>query len=242
MPVVSNLKQHRSYIGLSIQAQTTSRQFGHRSRAGNSSTVPSPRTTMLAAAIRRNFSQTRRIPRRFASTSAESSSSSSSTRRYLGTFSVCSTVAAASYALGSLYPPDLATLISPRSAPPPLHLQDPQHIAYVASLEDSLQKLPALAAARAREDAGEWYEARPYNNLPEERRVNSLTGGALSGPGKLAVPPLIRAKWDDSEAMIFVHVGRGVCGHEGIVHGGLLATLLDETLGRQVCVYYVCTK
>lgn len=32
---------------------------------------------------------------------------------------------------------------------------------------------------------------------------------------------------------MFVHVGRGVCGHEGIVHGGLLATLLDETLGRQ---------
>lgn len=33
--------------------------------------------------------------------------------------------------------------------------------------------------------------------------------------------------------MVFVHVGRGVCGHEGIVHGGMLATLLDEILGRQ---------
>lgn len=32
---------------------------------------------------------------------------------------------------------------------------------------------------------------------------------------------------------MFVHVGRGVCGHEGIVHGGMLATLLDEILGRQ---------
>jgi len=29
-----------------------------------------------------------------------------------------------------------------------------------------------------------------------------------------------------------VHVGTGVCGHEGIVHGGLVATLLDESLAR----------
>ena len=64
--------------------------------------------------------------------------------------------------------------------------------------------------------------------------MNSLTGGALHGPGKLALPPLVRAKWDNSEALVFVHVGSALCGHEGIVHGGALATLLDETLGRQV--------
>jgi hypothetical protein len=31
-----------------------------------------------------------------------------------------------------------------------------------------------------------------------------------------------------------VHVGRGVCGHDGIIHGGLLATILDESLARTV--------
>jgi len=33
-----------------------------------------------------------------------------------------------------------------------------------------------------------------------------------------------------------VHVGRGLCGHDGNVHGGLLATLMDESLGRQAIV------
>jgi len=62
--------------------------------------------------------------------------------------------------------------------------------------------------------------------------VNSLTSGALRGPGKLALPALLRVKGDDSESCTFVHVGRGLCGHDGIIHGGLLATLLDETLAR----------
>jgi acyl-coenzyme A thioesterase PaaI-like protein len=64
--------------------------------------------------------------------------------------------------------------------------------------------------------------------------VNSLTAGALRGPGKLATAPLIRSKKDESETIAFVHVGRGLCGHDGIIHGGLLATLLDETLARTV--------
>jgi len=64
--------------------------------------------------------------------------------------------------------------------------------------------------------------------------VNSLTAGALRGPGKLAIAPLIRSRKDESEIIAFVHVGRGLCGHDGIIHGGLLATLLDETLARTV--------
>jgi len=62
--------------------------------------------------------------------------------------------------------------------------------------------------------------------------VNNLTAGALRGPGKLALPPLVRARKDETEALVFVHLGRGLCGHDGIVHGGLLATLLDESLAR----------
>jgi hypothetical protein len=36
---------------------------------------------------------------------------------------------------------------------------------------------------------------------------------------------------------VFVHLGRGLCRHDGIVHGGLLVTLLDEALGRNVRVF-----
>lgn len=139
------------------------------------------------------------------------------------------------YILGSLYPPDLATFISPRLAPPAPLLGTPEAKAHAEALEDRLQNLPLLNELRSREDKHDWYECRPYTEIPDEARVNNLTAGTLSGPGKLAVRPLIRVKNDESEAWGFIHLGRALCGHEGIVHGGLMATLLDESMGRVVC-------
>ena len=137
--------------------------------------------------------------------------------------------------LGAIYPPTSLSILFPRASPgPPADPDSPESLEYTASLEQKLQTLPALNALRNREDADEWYEARPYQAYPEERRVNSLTAGALRGPGKLALLPLIRVKKDESESYVFVHLGRGLCGHDGIIHGGLLATLLDESLGRMV--------
>ena len=80
----------------------------------------------------------------------------------------------------------------------------------------------------------EWYETRAYKDFPEERRVNNLTAGTLKGPGKLALTALVRSRKDESEGVVIVHLGRGLCGHDGIVHGGMLAMLLDEALGRTV--------
>jgi hypothetical protein len=140
------------------------------------------------------------------------------------------------YTVGSLYPPDLATFISPRVAPPAPLLGTPEAKAHIEALEDRLQNLPLLKSLRNREDKQDWYESRPYTELPDEVRVNNLTAGALSGPGKLAVRPLIRVKNDESEAWGFIHLGRGLCGHDGIVHGGLMATLLDESMGRVVSI------
>ncbi|KAG6856803.1 hypothetical protein H0H87_000500 [Tephrocybe sp. NHM501043] len=139
---------------------------------------------------------------------------------------------AAAYTLGSIYPPSALALLFPRTAPGPPDPTSPEAIAYTESLEQRLQTLPLLESLRKQADADEWYEVRPYRNFPEERRVNSLTSGTLRGPGKLALHPLVRAKKDESESQVFIHVGRGLCGHDGIIHGGLLATLLDETLAR----------
>ena len=177
------------------------------------------------------------VPRRLASTSTSGEASSSSTSSWFKTVrkvTAYTSIAGIAYTVGSLYPPTLATYISPRPAPPPLHPHDPEAATYVEALEESLQHVAPLEQHRQATNPAEWYEARPYAKIPWERRVNSLTGGALHGPGKLALPPLVRAKWDNSEALVFVHVGSALCGHEGIVHGGALATLLDETLGRQV--------
>lgn len=182
------------------------------------------------------------VSRRLASTStsgeASTSTSTSSWLKTIRRVTAYTSIAGIAYTVGSLYPPTLATYISPRPAPPPLHPHDPEAVTYVESLEESLQHLAPLERHRESSNPAEWYEARPYAKIPWERRVNSLTGGALHGPGKLALAPLVRAKWDNSEALVFVHVGSALCGHEGIVHGGALATLLDETLGRQVSAMF----
>ncbi|EIN05400.1 Thioesterase/thiol ester dehydrase-isomerase [Punctularia strigosozonata HHB-11173 SS5] len=189
---------------------------------------------MSTSRILRRLVNARRPPT-FARSQSTSSSQNPPPRRVSSLwsrFSAATFLSLTAYGIGSLYPPSLATFISPRTAPPPLHPEHPAAIAHTVSLEESLQSLPPLKAMREAPDADQWYETRPYLNFPEERRVNNLTAGALRGPGKLATPPLVRARKDESEAVIFLHVGRGLCGHDGIVHGGLLATLLDESLGR----------
>ncbi|GAA5995353.1 PaaI family thioesterase [Rhodotorula paludigena] len=72
--------------------------------------------------------------------------------------------------------------------------------------------------------------SRPYASTPAG--PHSLSGYALRGPGKFAVPPLVFTTHDKRENVIVLHVGGGMCGHEGVVHGGLLATVLDEAMGR----------
>ncbi|KAH9487430.1 hypothetical protein JR316_0001505 [Psilocybe cubensis] len=154
-------------------------------------------------------------------------------KRYLGTLTAVAVASVVAGTLGAIYPPPPLSILFPRVAPgPPAEPDSPESKAYTQNLEEKLQTLPLLKALRESEDAKDWYETRPYQNFPEERRVNNLTAGALRGPGKLALLPLIRVKHDESESIVFLHLGRGMCGHDGIIHGGLLATLLDETLAR----------
>lgn len=100
------------------------------------------------------------------------------------------------------------------------------------TLEAALQSLPFLTAHRARADAHEWYETRPYAALAPALRAQTFTAGTLRGAGKLAINALVRARKDESESVVLVHLGRDLCGHAGIVHGGMVAALLDEGLGR----------
>ncbi|KAL1792158.1 hypothetical protein ACET3X_009909 [Alternaria dauci] len=74
--------------------------------------------------------------------------------------------------------------------------------------------------------------SRPHLKIPEGLRAQNLTGGTLLGPDKIAVPPLQFSTTDGSSFVSLQYLGGALCGHPGIVHGGLLATLLDEGLAR----------
>lgn len=77
-------------------------------------------------------------------------------------------------------------------------------------------------------------ESRPHLTIPETMRSTNLLTGALAGPKKITVAPYVFQDIGKSLIMI-IHLGGDTCSHDGIVHGGLLATLLDECLTRCCC-------
>ncbi|KAL7419311.1 hypothetical protein Q5752_006149 [Cryptotrichosporon argae] len=136
------------------------------------------------------------------------------------------------YALGAVYPPQAVLILHPRYSPPPPEAASPRGKAMTDVVERELQELRVVAEMRAEADKGDWYETRPYQRFDPQKAHNSLTAGSLRGPGKLAIPPMAFAKHDESAAIIIVHLGRALCGHDGIIHGGLISTVFDECLAR----------
>lgn len=86
--------------------------------------------------------------------------------------------------------------------------------------------------ARAMRARPEMRESRPHLKLPEPFRRHNLTAGTLLGPGRITVPPVAWVEEGGKSLVTIMHLGSDMCGHPGIVHGGLLATLLDEGLAR----------
>jgi acyl-coenzyme A thioesterase PaaI-like protein len=80
----------------------------------------------------------------------------------------------------------------------------------------------------------EYTESRPHMKIPENMRAHNLTAGTLQGHDRIASPPLTFAKTKAELPSIvqIAHLGEKLCGHPTIIHGGLLATLLDEGLAR----------
>lgn len=97
------------------------------------------------------------------------------------------------------------------------------------SVEAFINNHPLVASLRRNPDLT---ESRPHLKIPPSYRSANLTGGTLLGPGRVTVPPF---SWSDRGGKTFVqvcHLGSDLCGHPGVVHGGVLATLLDEGLAR----------
>ena len=88
------------------------------------------------------------------------------------------------------------------------------------------------ALARELRANPDFTESRPHLKLPKEVLAHNLTGGTLSGPGMIVVPPYIWNEKDGKSMTCIFYVGNDVSGHPGIVHGGFLATMLDEGLAR----------
>lgn len=97
--------------------------------------------------------------------------------------------------------------------------------------DDYLSVHPTVQALRADPN---FVESRPHLKIPAVVRTHNLTAGTLMGPHRVPFPPVAwqDASGDNKEYVQISYVGDELCGHPGIVHGGYLATALDEGLAR----------
>ncbi|KFZ02712.1 hypothetical protein V500_00012 [Pseudogymnoascus sp. VKM F-4518 (FW-2643)] len=86
--------------------------------------------------------------------------------------------------------------------------------------------------ARELRSKPEFVESRPHLKIPKSMRDQSLTGGTLTGPNRVVVPPFAWNEVGGKSMVTISYLGRDLCGHPGIIHGGFLATMLDEGLAR----------
>ncbi|KAG5980026.1 hypothetical protein E4U55_004459 [Claviceps digitariae] len=101
--------------------------------------------------------------------------------------------------------------------------------AHARHIQDTINSHPLVTSLRQRP---ELTESRPHLKMPGQYRARSLTGSALAGPGKVPVPAYAWTESGGKSLVSVVFVGEDLCGHPGIVHGGFLATMLDEGLAR----------
>ena len=95
-------------------------------------------------------------------------------------------------------------------------------------IDSFIQNHPLTKSLRANHA---YVESRPHLRLPETHRKHSLTAGILRGPGLIPVPPLVFCE-EGKNLVSICYLGTDMCGHIGVVHGGLLATLMDEGMAK----------
>ncbi|KNC98102.1 uncharacterized protein SPPG_06511 [Spizellomyces punctatus DAOM BR117] len=108
-----------------------------------------------------------------------------------------------------------------------------------ASDDDELAYAALLQAERDGHDLvkemrqdPQWKEVDPYSYLSGGRLHRNFTAGTLRGKGKFALRPALFHNKDMTECVAVLHVGERLSGHDKIVHGGVLATLMDEMIAR----------
>lgn len=95
-------------------------------------------------------------------------------------------------------------------------------------LEKEMANLALVAEYKDKVKTGEWKEANPYWYLTKNTAPHHLTAGTLRGENMLSVHPIKFERKDQKAIVLFLHLGRSLCGHDRIIHGGLLATLLGK--------------
>lgn len=112
-------------------------------------------------------------------------------------------------------------------------------------LEYELKNLPIYEKLAYPKKGENWVQMKSWENLDrnildasinikkeDEYSRPALTNSILAQKGGIAIEPVIFHNVDTDEGVTIIHVGYRLCGYPFLVHGGILATLLNETFKR----------
>ncbi|KAI9809264.1 MAG: hypothetical protein M1825_002555 [Sarcosagium campestre] len=143
----------------------------------------------------------------------------------------------------------LGTMFQPLVFPAPL--AEPGTLLDRSRIERLGREAAALPEAQALRASGQWREWDAYSSLSPAQRAGRLSSGPMSGSRGLAVQKIFCQDPDQNQdqgspttteskdekkggtkTISFVYLGGALIGWPGVIHGGAIATLLDESLGR----------
>ncbi|KAG1462524.1 hypothetical protein G6F56_005499 [Rhizopus delemar] len=100
----------------------------------------------------------------------------------------------------------------------------------VTEEDDLLEQEKSLEFVKSLRSSEDWEEVVAYKHMSASAKAHSLTATTLRGEGKIGRHPLKFYNKEKTECIMISHFGIHLCGHDGIIHGGFAATVLDEML------------
>ena len=114
--------------------------------------------------------------------------------------------------------------------PPPLPLpgskDDTRMVEFIIKTAENLPIVKSLTEDPA------WAHNEAYEGFSDEVKPHRLTTGPLGGARALGGFQRVFYNADTEECIIVVFIGGAVAGWPGVTHGGVIATIMDEALGR----------
>jgi hypothetical protein len=123
-----------------------------------------------------------------------------------------------------------ATYMNLIIAPPPLPLPNTQEDKHM--VEYLTKKAESIPLVKSLTEDPKWAHHDSYTGVEDEDRDHRLTTGPLGGSRGLGGFQRIFYNKDTGEYICVAWIGGALGGWPGVTHGGITATLMDETLGR----------
>ncbi|KUJ23424.1 uncharacterized protein LY89DRAFT_680180 [Mollisia scopiformis] len=115
-------------------------------------------------------------------------------------------------------------------APPPLPLPSTaEDNLMVSMIQNRASRLP-IVQSLSNDPA--WTHHDAYTSLPEHERAKRLTTGPLAGARGIGGYQRIFFNKESGETVTVIWMGGALAGWPGVTHGGVIATVMDESLGR----------